>query len=596
MYVQGLWILVDSLATSSPFYYWKTPGLYVFSFIGGILVFKIMWVMCVWAWSSYHVNYIELFRTPDAHVINKHKNTEYNQRPNVVHIISHTMDLLMAFMACLVFFYRANTLLANNIHAHIALQYVAPLVLLILFVLYIVYNLAPRKFHVYGMEYPSTNLFAADVLRRNFCAPYYRVCFLDNFSADAMTSFTRIISDCLHAMCWIVSGSFTNPSMTQSTSKYGSSQMMCAPNDTMTLVVGLFMIVPLWVRFVQCMRNYYDNIDFKQRKLHPFPHVFNAIKYMLSILVVIYGVFLVQFNSFYYFLIVFTTIYKWLWDVCVDWGLCSTFMKLGFVKFWKTPFKDRMLLRPHLMYERRVYYYIAIVIDLILRFVWVLSLAPASVTAKLAQSALQAFMGALEIIRRGIWGIFRVENEHVNKLYGHALGVLIEKKSVTNEHSNYVMAEARLRSASIQSLQSLQTSGSMHSIAGEQTTMTTGYQGFGRNKPSAMELQLMRDPAVTGSESQKEASFRLASAAGSLDNYSSALQSSVPVLSTCYRGCVGDYNYMFIKHHRDSDEEFSARRMPSEDSNRLIGARSRRSDSSASKTGAGYELTSASQK
>jgi hypothetical protein len=476
----------------SHFYYWTTPALFVFSFVGGILIFKMMWVTSVFAWSIFNVNYIELF------LMNDSDDDTGVHRPNAAYIINHTMDLFIVFMICLIFFYRANSL---SFAVHTTWEYIARLVLFSLFIAYILYNLGPKQFHVLGMEYPSINLFGWNVMKRCFSAPFYKVTFIDNFAADALTSFTRIISDSLHAVCWIISGSFLRPNVPadgnyedfdpQTTDKYGSDRMSCT-NDTMTLVVGLFMIIPLWVRFLQCMRNFYDNCDFSKRRFPIYPHSLNGIKYLLSIVVVIYGVFLAELNTFYYFLIVFTTIYKWLWDVFVDWGLFYTLFQKGPVGFWQTPYKDRILLRPNLMYDNPAFYIFAITADLILRFVWVVSLAPASITAKFAKSALQMFMGALEIIRRGIWSMMRVENEHVNKLHGHALGVLIERRGIRDDHSQQIFTKALMRGAST-SMQSTKSKAS--------------------NNVSAIELQLMNDPSVTEDTTMKEASWRLASTA-----------------------------------------------------------------------------------
>lgn len=61
-------------------------------------------------------------------------------------------------------------------------------------------------------------------------------------------------------------------------------------------------------------------------------------------------------------------------------------------------------------------YYVAIVIDPILRFNWILYVI---LPRQLQQSALTSFFIALsEVCRRGMWSLFRVENEHCSNV-GH---------------------------------------------------------------------------------------------------------------------------------------------------------------------------------
>ncbi|KSA02965.1 uncharacterized protein AC631_01220 [Debaryomyces fabryi] len=67
-------------------------------------------------------------------------------------------------------------------------------------------------------------------------------------------------------------------------------------------------------------------------------------------------------------------------------------------------------LRDNLFFKRPIYYYCAMVIDVILRFQWIFY---AFFTSQIQQLAVTSFCVALaEILRRFIWIFFRMENEH----------------------------------------------------------------------------------------------------------------------------------------------------------------------------------------
>jgi hypothetical protein len=109
----------------------------------------------------------------------------------------------------------------------------------------------------------------------------------------------------------------------------------------------------------------------------------------------------------------------------MDWGLCERLPR----SFWElidigSYYEKRMFLREKLMYPSVLAYYFAIVIDLVLRFLWVLSLLPPSTLEGFLGHQLSFFLGSVEIFRRSMWGIIRVEYEHLKLLNQRAPGFL----------------------------------------------------------------------------------------------------------------------------------------------------------------------------
>ncbi len=86
-----------------------------------------------------------------------------------------------------------------------------------------------------------------------------------------------------------------------------------------------------------------------------------------------------------------SSIYSFIWDVLIDWGLGD--IQYGF-------------LCKHRMYPRKVYYYVAIGLDLILRFNWVYSLVPPGFVPLVKFPTYMATgVMLLEFGRRTMWGV-----------------------------------------------------------------------------------------------------------------------------------------------------------------------------------------------
>lgn len=90
-------------------------------------------------------------------------------------------------------------------------------------------------------------------------------------------------------------------------------------------------------------------------------------------------------------------VYTCVWDLAMDWSLGN-------------PYAKHPLLRDALAFRKAWVYYAAMAIDVIVRFNWIFY----AIFAKdIQHSAVLSFaISFSEICRRGVWTIFRVENEH----------------------------------------------------------------------------------------------------------------------------------------------------------------------------------------
>lgn len=98
---------------------------------------------------------------------------------------------------------------------------------------------------------------------------------------------------------------------------------------------------------------------------------------------------------------IITSIFVSLWDVLMDWSLLQPNAKVRF-------------LRDVRGYRYTWWYYAAMILNPALRFDWILYLTNIHL---LGHSTKVTFLVAIaEVTRRGIWAIFRVENEHCSNV------------------------------------------------------------------------------------------------------------------------------------------------------------------------------------
>lgn len=80
---------------------------------------------------------------------------------------------------------------------------------------------------------------------------------------------------------------------------------------------------------MQWYRKYYQTGD-------KFPHILNASKYSLTILVVVSSftskISGIQVSSFYFILRILATIFSYLYDLLIDWGLLKSYSKNIFLR------------------------------------------------------------------------------------------------------------------------------------------------------------------------------------------------------------------------------------------------------------------------
>ncbi|KAG6195476.1 hypothetical protein E4U47_006377 [Claviceps purpurea] len=214
---------------------------------------------------------------------------------------------------------------------------------------------------------------------RLLLAGLYPVEFRDFFLGDMYCSLTYAMANielffCLYANHW-------------------NEPQQC--NSSNSRLLGFFLTLPPIWRLFQCLRRYRDTRNV-------FPHLVNGGKYVMTIVAaVMLSLYRINHTTSNLALFigfsVINSVYVSIWDLFMDFSLLQTDTR-------------HRALRDILALKRQWPYYLIMTIDPILRFAWIFY---AIFTHNTQHSALVSFFVSLvEILRRAMWALLRVENEH----------------------------------------------------------------------------------------------------------------------------------------------------------------------------------------
>jgi hypothetical protein len=170
-------------------------------------------------------------------------------------------------------------------------------------------------------------------------------------------------------------------------------------NSSHSRLLGFFAALPAIWRALQCLRRYYDSRNW-------FPHLANFAKYCCNILyymtLSIYRIDKSSQNRAVFIAFAATNgLYSSFWDVFMDFSLGNPWAKHPF-------------LRDQLAYKQVWIYYFTLVADVLLRQQWIFY---AIFAHDVSHSTIMSFFVSLaEVLRRGMWSLLRVENEHCNNV------------------------------------------------------------------------------------------------------------------------------------------------------------------------------------
>lgn len=253
----------------------------------------------------------------------------------------------------------------------------------------------------------------AQSAKRTAMAPHYPVDFADNMVGDILTSLAKPMQDVPAAICYILSHHPQEETLVMRFMQYGDTCSDMTHAVVLPIIAGL----PFLFRAMQCTRRFTDTKETR--------HLWNLGKYLCSLLVVIVS----RENSSTALVIISTiaTIYAFIWDVAMDWGLSHKNFDLRSRGGEEqtdgresadspAPAKGH---RPERYFPKRVYWFCSL-LDLVFRSTWVFTLMPSRILGDniVARVVLVSVMSSMEIVRRSLWAVLRIEYEQMSNASG----------------------------------------------------------------------------------------------------------------------------------------------------------------------------------
>uniref|UniRef100_A0A3B3S519 EXS domain-containing protein n=1 Tax=Paramormyrops kingsleyae TaxID=1676925 RepID=A0A3B3S519_9TELE len=232
------------------------------------------------------------------------------------------------------------------------------------------------------------------VLYKVLTTPFHSVGFPDFWLADQLNSLAPLFLD-LWSLIWFYACEVDWKDLAGMYAPAPGSLDCERTSKDLSCLIQCF---PPWLRFAQCLRNFWDSGNTK-------PHLLNAGKYSVVFLTITFAG-LYKYPSQAEGLTLY--LYLWAasaccsvlvaitWDLRIDWGLLQ----------------GPDYLREEAVYSKRAYYYCAILADVLLRLAWGVNIILVQMRDAGSATA-TGILAPLEVIRRFIWNFLRLEKEHL---------------------------------------------------------------------------------------------------------------------------------------------------------------------------------------
>ncbi|KAF7086797.1 hypothetical protein CFC21_090059 [Triticum aestivum] len=240
----------------------------------------------------------------------------------------------------------------------------------------------------FNVFYRSTRYCFMRIMRKIIFSPFYKVVMADFFMADQLTSQIPLLRHTEFAACYFMAGSFR-----------AYPYETCTKNQQYKHLAYVISFLPYYWRAMQCLRRYLEEHDVNQ--------LANAGKYVSAMVAAAVRLkYKATPTPFWVWMVLITstgtTVYQLYWDFVKDWGFF-------------TPKSKNLWLRDDLILKNKFTYYVSMMLNLVLRLSWTKSVMKISIT-KNETRLLDFSRASLEIIRRGHWNFYRLENEHLNNV------------------------------------------------------------------------------------------------------------------------------------------------------------------------------------
>lgn len=236
------------------------------------------------------------------------------------------------------------------------------------------------------------------VLGNVFTAPFHQLTFKDFFVAEQLLSLAIMFGDFFFVTCFYLHDAWFPVSPIQPSN----------PSDvcfkTSKFIGPVFSAVPLVLRLFQIIRREFNPATRR--------HALAALGEPVSALGVVFFSYMSvifpnaeAFTVIWASLAVISSFFAIYYDLIIDWGLFSPGLT-GHSRF----------LRDRLLYPNYLIYWWGIISNILLRFLWTLTISPDFLYAKRHPTLYASILACIEVYRRGQWNVYRLENEQLNNV------------------------------------------------------------------------------------------------------------------------------------------------------------------------------------
>ncbi|XWS23157.1 hypothetical protein CRYUN_Cryun29cG0096900 [Craigia yunnanensis] len=336
----------------------------LYSLFGFIVLHMVMYAINIFYWRKYRVNYAFIFGFKPG--------TELGYREVLL------LSFGLGALALASVLSNLDMEMDPKTKDYEAFTEILPLIL-VLFILIIL-------FLPFNILYRSSRFFLLTCLFHCICAPLYKVTLPDFFLADQLTSQVQAFRSLEFYVCYYVWGDFKHRENT------------CKESGVFNTFYFIVAVLPYLSRLLQCLRRLFEEKDPVQG--------FNGLKYFLTIVAVCLRTAYslnkgIGWRIIAWIVSAIAAIFCTYWDFVYDWGLLNRHSKNRWLR-------DKLLV-PH-----KKIYFGAMGLNVLLRFAWLQTVL--NFKFPLHRETLTTIVASLEIIRRGIWNFFRLENEHLNNV------------------------------------------------------------------------------------------------------------------------------------------------------------------------------------
>lgn len=387
---------------------WHDPTFAIFMCIGDFLLLQFMWGVSMTVWRRAGVDFVQLLQLQQTEV----GRARYPEQM----VFQSATRYSLIFLSVFICFNKAVHLSLKGGHS-LAYVHCIPVLLAVYFIHAAIWPWDSRRTWL-GM------------IGKVIAAPCYPVIFRDGYIGDILTSLVRVLVPLSFSLIYVLISVYAWLANDLQWTISMSDRWWSHNSFTRMLLIPFLTLYPLVIRLLQCLRR---SVETGQR----WPHLANALKYSSAIVVIAFASFqpALRREAVWVASLVGATLFQYCWDLTQDWGMVVITVPSDQRSLLDTVTDISLSLRSKRLLGPAWSYVLVMTCNLALRFAWTLTLLPApdeddrSMYATVL-SHITPIVAAAEIVRRMVWGFYRLEFEQIEILQRQPPTSILESRDL----------------------------------------------------------------------------------------------------------------------------------------------------------------------